>query len=109
MYLFNIFINPKFVSKYLGKEKGLSGWVFSIVSGIISMGAIYMWYPILADLKEKGMKDGLISVFLYNMAIKIPLLPFMVFYFGLSFTIVLTIFMIIFSIINGVLIEKIMD
>jgi len=109
IFAFNLFIKPKVVAKYLGNEKGFTGWLVSIAGGIISMGAIYMWYPLLADLREKGMKDSLIVAFLYNRSIKIPLLPFLVHYFGLVFTITVTVYMIIFSIINGILVDKIIN
>jgi len=109
IFLFNLLIKPKTVRKYLGHEKGLSGWVVSILGGIISMGAIYMWYPLLADLRKKGMSDALISTFLYNRSIKVPLLPFLIHYFGFVYTALLTVFMIIFSIINGFLVDKIIN
>jgi uncharacterized membrane protein YraQ (UPF0718 family) len=109
IFAFNLFVNPKVVAKYLGTEKGFTGWLVSVVGGIISMGAIYMWYPLLKDLREKGMKDSLIVAFLYNRSIKIPLLPFLVHYFGLVFTIVITLYTIIFSFINGFLVDKIIN
>lgn len=109
IFAFNLFVKPKTVTKYLGSEKGLTGWLVSIAGGIISMGAIYMWYPLLADLREKGMKDSLVVAFLYNRAIKIPLLPFLVHYFGLAFTIIMTVYMIIFSVINGFVVDKIIN
>ena len=55
------------------------------------------------------MKNSLIAVFLYNRAVKPALIPLMIYYFGLSYLIVLTIVMIIFSIINGILVEKILE
>jgi len=109
MFLFDIFLKPQTITKYLSKESGIKGWIIAVVGGIISMGAIYMWYPLLADLKEKGMRNGLIATFLYNRAIKIPLLPFFVYYFGWIFTITLTVYMIIFSVINGWLVEKLLS
>jgi uncharacterized membrane protein YraQ (UPF0718 family) len=73
--------------------------------GIASSGPIYMWYPLLSDLKEKGMRDSLIAAFLYNRAIKIPLLPMMVHYFGWDFTFALSIYMVLFSVVNGVIVQ----
>jgi len=72
-------------------------------------GSDYMWYPLLTDLREKGMNDAFITTFLYNRAVKIQLLPFLMHYFGLTFTIVVTAYMIIFSVINGILVDKLMD
>jgi uncharacterized membrane protein YraQ (UPF0718 family) len=101
----NYFLKPTIVSKYAGKSSGIKGWVFAIFTGIISHGPIYVWYPLLKDLRDKGMRNGLISVFLYNRAIKIPLLPLMVYYFGMKFVVVLLIYMIVASIIGGKIIE----
>ena len=61
----------------------------------------------LADLRKLGMSNKLIAIFLYNRAIKIPLLIMLVYYFGLSFTITVTILIILFSVINGWLVEAI--
>ena len=51
------------------------------------------------------MRVGLVAVFLYNRAIKIPLLPIMIFYFGTSFVTILAIYMVIASVIEGSTIE----
>lgn len=91
----------------MGKEKGVKGWLIAIGGGILSTGSIYMWYPLLKDLKEKGVRYGFISVFLYNRAIKIPLIPIIITYFGVKFVVVLTLVMVFVSIIQGLIIEKI--
>jgi uncharacterized membrane protein YraQ (UPF0718 family) len=109
MFLTNLLFEAKSIVRTLGKGSGLRGWVFAIAGGIISSGPIYMWYPLLSDLKERGMKDSLIAAFLYNRAIKIPLIPMMVFYFGLPFTIALSIYMVLFSIVNGVVVERLTE
>ena len=107
IFLFNLFLSPQKVIKYLGKESGFKGWLLVIGSGIISMGTAYLWYPLLGDLKAKGMSNALIATFLYSRAIKIQLLPFLIYYFGWSFVVILTCYMVIFSVINGWLVEKI--
>jgi uncharacterized membrane protein YraQ (UPF0718 family) len=106
MVVSNYFITPKFIIKHL-KNKGIKRWFFIIIGGILSSGPIYMWYPLLGDLKKKGLSNGLIACFLYNRAIKIPLLPIIISYFNLKYVIILTITMIIVSIIQGILINKI--
>jgi uncharacterized membrane protein YraQ (UPF0718 family) len=106
MFLTNLFFEAKSIVRILGRGSGLRGWVFAIAGGIISSGPIYMWYPLLSDLKERGMKDSLIAAFLYNRAVKIPLIPMMVFYFGLPFTITLSVYMILFSMVNGAVVER---
>jgi len=109
MALTNYFITPKMLVKYMGKKSGLKGWIISIIAGIISTGPIYLWYPLLNDLQKQGARNGLIATFLYNRAIKIPLLPILIFYFGLTYSIILMIVMIIISIFQGIIIEKLME
>ena len=101
MAIVNYFINPKKVLKYVGTGSGFKGWLIAMFMGIISHGPIYIWYPLLKDLKDKGMKNGLIAVFLYNRTIKIPLLPVMIYYFGATFVVVLLFYMLIASLIEG--------
>lgn len=107
MALMNYLVNPKTVSKYVGKGSGIKGWVLAIFTGVVSHGPIYVWYPLLRDLRSQGMRSGLIAVFLYNRAIKIPLLPLMVHYFGIPFVVILTTSMIIGSIAEGQIVEMI--
>ena len=107
-FLSNLLLNPKIVSRYLGRGAKSSGWPVAIIAGILSMGPIYLWYPLLGELKAKGMRDALIAVFLYNRAVKIPLLPVMIYYFGLRVVLILSVLMILFSIANGLLVERLM-
>lgn len=105
-FLANIWLTNKKANKLLTQKVGLLQYIIAVVLGILSSGPIYMWYPLLSDLKEKGLKNSLIAVFLYNRAVKIPLMPMIVYYFGLPFLLVTTFFMIIFSLINGYLVAK---
>jgi len=109
MAITNYFITPKFISKHIEKDKGIKKWIFAVIGGILSTGPIYMWYPLLADLKERGLSDGVIACFLYNRAIKIPLLPLLIFYFDWIFVIVLSIVMVFASIIQGIFVNKLME
>jgi len=104
----NYFLKPKTVSKYLGAESGVKGWVIAVFLGILSHGSIYVWYPLLKDLHNHGMRFGLIATFLYNRAVKIPFIPVMIYYFGVAFVVVLTAYMIIISVAEGKLLEMIL-
>jgi uncharacterized membrane protein YraQ (UPF0718 family) len=105
MVIVNYFLKPKTVSKYLGGESGIKGWFLAIFMGILSHGPIYVWYPLLKDLRDDGMRSSLVAVFLYNRAIKVPLLPVMIYYFGIGFVILISIYMIIASVIEGKFLE----
>jgi len=108
MSLTNYFITEKFILRHI-REKGIRKWFFVIVGGILSAGPIYMWYPLLADLKSKGLSYGLIACFLYNRAIKIPLIPLMIFYFSVQYVVVLSVVMILASVVQGILIDKVVN
>ena len=105
MGIMNYFVRAKAVLKYVGEGSGIKGWILAILSGMLSHGPVYIWYPLLKDFRNRGMKNGLVAVFLYNRAIKIPLLPLMVYYFGITFVVVLIIYMVIASIFEGKIIE----
>jgi len=109
MALINYFVKPESLVKHMGKESGIKGWVIAIIAGIISSGPIYMWYPMLNDLQKQGMRNGLIVTFLYNRAVKIPLLPLLISYFGIVYSITLLIVMIVMSVIQGRIVEKILE
>jgi hypothetical protein len=55
------------------------------------------------------MRPGLVSVFLYTRAIKLPLLPLLIHYFGLAFSLILLSYLILFSLPAGVLLEWLLD
>lgn len=90
MFLLNLLISPALVSRYLGHGTGLKGILLSSISGIISMGPIFAWYPLLKTLKEKGASDFHIANFLANRSVKPVLLPLMVANFGWRFSLVFT-------------------
>jgi uncharacterized membrane protein YraQ (UPF0718 family) len=108
MAITNYFITPQFINRHLGK-RGVKRWFFVIIGGILSSGPIYMWYPFLAELKKKGLSYGLIACFLYNRAIKIPLLPIAALYFSWQYIIILTLVMIFFSIIQAFIIDHLLE
>jgi len=101
--VFNAFVEPKWVARYVGDASGFKGWAVALVSGVLSLGPIYPWYALLGELKEKGMRPSLIAAFLYVRAVKPPLLPLLVHYYGLAFTTVLVGYILVFAIFNGLL------
>ena len=101
MILLNLLFKSSQVTRLLGQEAGLRGVLLSAAAGIISMGPIYAWYPLLKEVKEKGAGNIAIAVFLGNRAVKPFLLPIMVSYFGWVYVLILTLFMIMASIAVG--------
>lgn len=107
IFIVNLLLEPARVKKYLGHHSGLTGWLTALIGGILSTGPIYPWYALLKDLREKGMKTSLVAVFLYSRAIKLPLLPMLIHYFGITYTLVLLGYLILFSIFSGIAMEQI--
>ena len=106
MALMNRFFNPKSIAKHLGEESGFKGWIIALFGGILSHGPSYVWYPMLQQMRDDGAKDGLIVAFFYARSIKIPWLPVMVSYFGITFTIILSIYVILAAWIQGLITQK---
>jgi uncharacterized membrane protein YraQ (UPF0718 family) len=106
LFIANLVLEPKRIRRYLGRESGVKGWVAAVLGGILSLGPIYPWYAMLSELRQKGMRNALIAAFLYSRAVKLPLLPLMIHYFGMAYTLILCLYLIIFSIISGIAVEK---
>ena len=90
LVVFNLFLNPAHIVKLFGKKSGIKGIMLSSAAGIISMGPVYAWYPLLRELREKGAANSLMAIFINSRAVKPFLLPVMISYFGLRYVIVLT-------------------
>ena len=109
MIITNYFTNQKYITKHLGQDSGLRGWLLSIGAGLISTGPIFMWYPLLKNLQNLGVKKRFIAAFLYSRAVKPALIPLLIVYFGLTYTIVLIVVMIIMSVFQGLTVEKLSE
>lgn len=102
----DLLLEPKWVKRNLGREAGIKGWFIATVGGVLATGPIYAWYALLQELREKGMRASLAAVFLYSRALKLPLLPLMIHYFGIAYTLVLCLYLLGFSIVSGILMVK---
>jgi uncharacterized membrane protein YraQ (UPF0718 family) len=108
LFLADLLLDKKRVRQHLGRESGLRGWFGALFAGVFAVGPIYGWYALLAELRQKGMRDALIATFLYSRALKLPLLPLMVHYFGLAYTVVLSLGILLFALLNGLLLERLL-
>lgn len=108
MFLGERWLTAARTKAWLGRGSGLKGWLLAVVAGVISTGPVYTWYALLAELRGKGMRTALVAVLLYARAVKLPLLPLMVHYFGLRYTLVLSLLIAVFSVLNGLSMERLM-
>jgi uncharacterized membrane protein YraQ (UPF0718 family) len=109
IFLSHLLLDERRITGLIGRQSGLKGWLIAVTAGIISAGPIYVWYAFLKDLRDKGMRTSLIAAFLYSRGIKLPLLPLMIYYFGVPYMCVLTLYLALFSILSGLLMERIAD
>lgn len=102
-------LGPDRIKKRLGKESGWKGWLFAAVAGIFISGPPYMLYPMLGELRKQGVRDAFIGVILYNRNVKIPFVPVMIYYFGVPYTVILSLYILIFAFLNGKILEKLLS
>jgi uncharacterized membrane protein YraQ (UPF0718 family) len=108
MFLINYFLKDSTIKKHLGKESGLKGWFYVVLSGFIIPSPPYIVIPLLSDLEEKGMRKALIVTFLYARNLQIAFLPVLAYYFGVLFVAIYIFYVFIFAILSGILLEKIL-
>jgi uncharacterized membrane protein YraQ (UPF0718 family) len=101
MAFVNFFMTRERITRYIGKSSGLRGYIIAAFSGVISHGPIFAWYPLIGELVDEGMNIELAAIFLYTRAIKLPLLPILIYYFGLKFVVVWFLWLIIGSFLLG--------
>lgn len=106
MVLVNLWISPASVKRFLGSGKELRLAPLSSVAGILSMGSIYVWYPLLKDFREKGVPDFHLANFLGCRAVKIPLMPLMAAYFGWKFTLILSALLVFDAVLTGLVVSS---
>lgn len=109
LFLINIFVNPAAIKKHLGSDSGFKGWMYASVGSIFIVGPPYILFPFFGEMKKQGMKNSLIIVFLSNRNVQPPFIPVMIYYFGTPFTIVISVYILIFAVINGLLLGKILE
>jgi len=86
MVVFNRFLSPAVITRFLGQSTSIKGVFLSSLAGILSMGPVYAWYPLLKNLKDKGASQFHVANFIGQRSIKPVLLPVLVICWGGYFT-----------------------
>jgi uncharacterized membrane protein YraQ (UPF0718 family) len=105
----NLFLRPSRMTNYLGRGTGIKPTLMAVLSGIISTGPIYAWYPMLKELRERRVRPSLLAVFLVNRAVKPLLLPVMVSFFGWVYVVFLLVLIIFGSLGVGLIMGSVLD
>ena len=86
MLAISLFVDTARISSLIGKKRSIKGLLIAIWAGVLSMGPIYAWYPLLRGLKRQGASDFYLVSFLSARSVKPFLFPVMIFYFGWIYT-----------------------
>lgn len=108
IFIVNLFLKPEKIKKHLGHDSGIRGWLYAALASVFIASPPYVIFPLLGQLKKHGMKYSLMAVFLGNRNVQPAFLPVMVYYFGLTFTMIISVYILAFSILNGIIIGKVM-
>lgn len=110
MGLFAVWVSKEMVVKYLGKTSGIKGISLAILFGTLPTGPLYVAFPMAAALIKKGARISNIIIFLSAWAcIKIPQEMVELQFLGPKFMVARLILTIIFVVIMGVSIEKLIE
>ena len=109
MVVMNLFTDREKLAALFGRAKGLKASLLASLLGILSLGSIYAWYPLLAELRQKGLDARPVAAFLYGRALKLPLLPVMIQYFGVAYTATLSVAIIVFSVCSGIIVGRLVE
>jgi len=107
IFIFSILISNKKITKFLDHGHYVKKMFLAIVGGVISSWPIYLWYWFLKKLHISGLTLWHIAGFSYARAIKIPLFPMMIVYFGGKFTVIFVVVLLVLSFVQCIIIDKI--
>ena len=110
MGLFAIWVSKEIVIKYLWRTSGIKGILLSILLGALPTGPLYVAFPMARALIKKGARISNIIIFLSAWAcIKIPQEMMELQFLGAKFMASRLFLTIIFVIIMGISIERIIE
>ena len=108
IFLVNLFLKPEVIKRHLGHDSGLKGWFYASIASIFIVSPPYVIFPLLGELKAHGMKYSLIAVFLSNRNVSPAFLPVTAYYFGLPFTVIISCYILLFSVFAGLVMGQVM-
>ena len=108
MGLFVVWVSKEIVIRHLGERSGIKGMLISFVLGALPTGPMYVAFPLVFGLKQKGASISNIVIFLSAWAcIKLPQKMVELQFLGWKFMAARLILTIIFVTIMGIIIERV--
>ena len=85
--LFEVWVNRETVERYLGEESGARGYLWALVLSSITVGGVFVAFPVAYSLHKKGAAFGVIFTYIGASAVcRIPMNLFELSFMGLKFT-----------------------
>lgn len=109
LFLANLMLERPWIERHFGQDAGVRGWLISLGAGVLAAGPPWPWYALAGQLLGRGMRPGLAATFLYARAIKLPLIPLMIHYFGLAYTLTLSAWLMLLALASGMAMERLLS
>jgi len=85
--LFEVWVDRKKVERHLGEESGAKGYLWALVLSGITVGGVFVAFPVAYSLHRKGAALGVIFTYIGASAVcRIPMNLFELSFMGLKFT-----------------------
>ncbi len=102
MALINYLSSKENIREKLKSTKPARMWIITIIAGILSIGPLFIWYDLL---KNSKMKPRYVFSFAYSRSINLHYTPILIYYFGLKVTLLMYVWIIVLSMVGGILFE----
>lgn len=86
MGLFQVWVRDEFILKHLGEKSGIRGMFIGAALGTAMVGPLVGIFPLLKMLLNKGARLGVVVAIVSTWAIKVPMIPLELSFFGWKFT-----------------------
>ena len=103
--LFQVWVKPATIVKWLGKGSGVKGFAFVCTFPIFMGGSLFTIFPLLKTLREKGARTGAIASFITAWGGKAPLLPLETKFLGWPFALLRLSLLVVFAFLMGILMD----
>lgn len=105
--LIQVWVRQEMVMKFLGGESGVKGLFLASAFGTFLVGPLYVVFPLLKSLLQKGARLAIIVAILAAWAIKIPMIPLEIKFLGWRFALARSVLVFLSAPVIGLSVEKI--
>lgn len=108
--LFDNWVSREKVEKHLGSSSGITGYLWVLFLGGMSVGGAYVIFPLAASLRRKGASLKIVFAYLaFGGIVRIPMTMFELSFLGPLFTSVRLLTAIPLAMISGMLLGKMLE